>query len=266
MADLIQLTPEEFLVVRHSVLNGNSYDVEKLVEDTLNLAPHLNGRTPIPCFEGDLIQVKETGEVVLTHQNFKQLTQKKFQELREKGIAASLDEVLDRIDAFRQVNLDQRLVLCFEPKFITTSDTILDTVYRLDERKFHDVYFDSFFNGQLGFVSEANKLNRTNYGRSLHLIGNVGRFGIACTGDSNGYETATIPITMSFGDFGQPVIYGAVGSTKILQRIAKDPQTLGAYVRLKEGAGVSGALKKLWNSVTNTEQLRKTTISLYGPA
>lgn len=74
-------------------------------------------------------------------------------------------------------------------------------------------------------------------------------------------DILTVPKTMSFFDVGKPLIYGAVGSTDLLERIAEDPQVRGAYVRIKEGSGIRGALTQLWNSVTNTEKLRQTNLS-----
>lgn len=263
--DTAIVSPGEFLAVRHSVLNGNTYDVGKLVEDTLKLEQHLNGRRAVPCFEGDILQVAETGEIVLTHQNFSSLSKVKYQALREQKIAASLLEVLDKIAAYKQKNPDQKVVLCFEPKYITDKKTIDEAVLALKEYGIQDAYFDSFFGGKLDLVQQANLKYGTNYPRSLHLIGNVGKRQLIMTPAEQGHDVLTVPHAMSFGKVKEPVIYGAVGSTEILERIAEDPQTVGAYIRLKEGAGVKGALLKLWNSVTNTQELRKTTVSLYFP-
>ena len=126
-----------------------------------------------------------------------------------------------------------------------------------------DAYFDSFFGGKLDLVAKANQDHGTSYARSIHLIGNLSRAQIMMTRAGKGYDVLTVPHTMSVGDVGEPVIYGAVGSTDILKKIAEQPQVQGAYVRLKEGAGLKGAVVKLWNSVTNTEKLRKTHISEY---
>ncbi|MBI5073004.1 hypothetical protein HZA99_04255 [Candidatus Woesearchaeota archaeon] len=59
------------------------------------------------------------------------------------------------------------------------------------------------------------------------------------------------------------MIYGAVGSTAILERLAEQPSCVGIYVRLKEGAGLKGLLTKTWNSVTNTKRLREIYIAKY---
>lgn len=257
------VTPEEFIAVRHSVLNGNTYNVGKLVEDTLNLEEYINGRAVIPCFEGDILQVRETGEVVLTHENFFPLSEKRYKNLKEKKLAASLKEVLDKIVGYRQQDSYQRIVLCFEPKNITSAKTIDETVRCLKEYGIEDAYFDSFFGGKLDLVAKANDKYETNYARSLHLIGNLRRVKLMMTQPREGYNILTIPHPISFSYVDEPVIYGAVGSTEILERIAEHPNVYGAYVRLKEGAGVKGALVKLWNSVTNTAKLRQNNISEY---
>ncbi|MEW5896325.1 MAG: hypothetical protein AB1668_01410 [Nanoarchaeota archaeon] len=247
---------EEFLAVRHSVLNGNTYDVGQLVEDTLNLERYTHGRRIVPCFEGDVIPVKETKETVFTHKNFLPLSRQKYQKLREKKLAASLEEVLDKVARYKQQSPGQRIVLCLEPKPITDRSTIDNVVQTLKEYKLPDVdvYFDSFFGDKLDAVENANRQFGTAYARSLHLIGNAGRLKLMMTQPKQGYEILTVPHAMSAGKLGEPVIYGAVGSVEILQKVAENPQVQGAYVRLKEGAGVKGALVKLWNSVTNTDK------------
>ena len=254
-------TSKEFLAVRHSVLNGNTYDIEKLVEDTLCLERYTPGRKVVPCFEGDLLQVRETGEAILTHQNFFPLSQERYRDLKERKLAASLKEVLDKIAAFRQKNSDQKVVLCFEPKSITREATIKETVRWLKEYGISQAYFDSFFGGKLDMVASANKDHETNYARSLHLIGNLFAAHLMMDRPREGYDLLTVPHALSLGEVGESVIYGAVGSTEILERVAENPQARGAYVRLEEGAGIRGAAIKLWNSVTNTEKLRRTHLS-----
>jgi len=258
--------PHEFLAVRHSVLNGNTYDVERLVEDTLSLERHTKGRKVVPCFEGDLLQVQGTGEIVLTHQNFRPLTQKKYNYLKERKLAASLRKVLDKVLDYRQRSGGQRVVLCFEPKVITDRATIDATVRLLDEYEIgsDEAYFDSFFGGKLDLVEEANLKHGTSYARSLHLIGNISTEEMMMTEPKKGYDVLTIPHAVSFGDVRQPVIYGAVGSVELLEKIAENSDVYGAYVRLKEGSGVKGALVKLWNSVSNTEELRGKQIAEFG--
>ncbi len=255
---------KEFLIVRHSYLNGNTYVLENVIEETLSLENQLNGRKAVLCLEGDVLQVEETGEVVLTHQNFRSLSRDTYRQLRERQIAASLHEVLEKIAAFRDTCPEQRVVLCFEPKAITKKETIDATVQALTRYSIVDAYFDSFFGSKLDLVAAANTGCQTNYGRSLHLSGNIGsvRFPprwLPYFSPAQGYDIVTVPKKVSFGDVGEPVIYGAVGDVETLRRVAERPNVSGAYVRLKEGKGVGGALKMFWNSVTNRESYRKIT-------
>ena len=261
--DSFIVKPDEFLAVRHSVLNGNSYDPKQLVEDTLGLEKYTNGRKVIPCFEGDLLQVEETGEVVLTHQNFSPLSKRKYEDLRSRSLASSLKEVLDKIARHRQENENQKVVLCFEPKSITAKTTIDETVRLLNEYEIEHAYFDSFFGEKLDEVRKANEKYETNYSISLHLMGQILGKKIMVTQPRESYDIITVPHTMAVGNVNEPLIYGAVGSTDILEAVAEEPLVRGAYVRLKEGSGIKGAFVKLWNSVTNTEKLRQKHISKY---
>lgn len=257
--------PKEFLAVRHSVLNGNTYDVGELVDDTLKLGRYAPERHIVPCFEGDLIQVRETGEIVLTHQNLFPLSQAHYKKLKEEKIAASLREVLDKIAEYKARN-SQRVVLCFEPKHMTSTATIDETVRILKEYGITDVYFDSFIGDKLDAVHDANLEHETAYGRSLHLIGNIGSIQLMTTEPKETSDICTVPYPMSFGELGQPVIYGAVGSPAVLERLAEQSNCVGVYVRLKEGAGIRGLVTKTWNSVTNTRRLRETHIAKYSYA
>jgi hypothetical protein len=255
---------EEFLVVRHSYLNGNSYDFRQVIDDALTLGKHTNGRKVVPCLEGDLVQVEETGEIVLTHQNFRNLYLNQYRNLRERKIAASLKEVIDKFLDFKQSNPEQRVVLCFEAKLITTTRTIEATISQLKGHGIKDAYFDCFFGNKLDCVQKGNKLYDTNYRRSLHLWSNIGSINLYASKPKKGYDIITVPKKMSLGRPREPVIYGAVGSIEKLEKIADDPMVYGAYVRLKEGKGAKGTFKMLWNSVTNTEKLRKiTTLAMY---
>lgn len=247
----------QFLAVRHGALNGSTYEVSQLVEDTLGLEKYLPERTITPCFEGDLVQVRETGEVVFTHENFRHFSQQHYQDLRERKLAASLKEVLDRIAVYQQRCSDKKVVLCLEAKTITSEKTINEAIKAVHEYGFIDVYFDSFFGDKLDAVDRANKQQGTMYTKSLHLLGNVGNKKFTATKAKNGYDILTVPHTTSFGNLSEPVIYGAVGSIEILQRMADDPLVFGAYVRLAEGAGIRGAVRKLWNSVRNTERRKQ---------
>lgn len=248
----------EFLVVRHSYLNGNTYMLEQVIGETFSLEKHLNGRKAVLCLEGDVLQVEETGEVVLTHQNFQSLSQNTYQQLRKKQIAASLQEVLEKVHGYSE----QRIVLCFEPKAITKKKTIDATVQALARYGIADAYFDSFFGSKLDLVAAANKVYKTNYCRSLHLSGNIRSVHfppqwLPYFNPVEGYDIVTVPKKVSFGDVGEPVIYGAVGDVDALKRAAEQPDVYGAYVRLKEGKGIMGALTMFWNSLTNTQRYRK---------
>lgn len=263
MASTQQFKADEFLIVRHSVLNGNSYDVGELVDDTLKLSGHINGKTLIPCFEGDLLQVSETDEIVLTHQNFIPLSRPRFQRLHERGLAVSLKEALDRISGYRQSNPESRLVLCLELKPITHPATIDKTIKALKEYRMNqDIFFDSFYGGKIDLVKSYNRTHDTGFPTSLHLIGNLWNTRLMMTPPKE-HDIVTVPYSMSIGRLDGQVIYGAVGSSQLLEQLADRPNTLGVYYRAKEGAGVKGALIKLWNSVTNTESLRKVHISKY---
>jgi len=263
MATSQQFKADEFLIVRHSVLNGNSYDVGELVDDTMKLSRHINGKTLVPCFEGDLLQVRETGEIVLTHQNFIPLRRPRFQRLHERGIAVSLKEALDRISGYRQSNPESRLVLCLELKPITHPSTIDHAIQMLKEYGMtQDVFFDSFYGGKIDLVRSYNQTHDTGFPTSLHLIGNLWNTRLMMTSPKE-HDIGTVPYPMSIGRLDGQVIYGAVGSSQLLEQLADRPNTLGVYYRAKEGTGMKGAIIKLWNSVTNTEKLRKAHLSNY---
>ncbi len=263
---LFLINPEkEFLVVRHSFLNGNTYDLDRLLEDTSALEKYLNGRRAVLCLEGDILQLEETGEVVLTHRNFMPLHHGTYRKLHEREIAASLQEVLDKIGFHQET---PRVVLCFEPKAITAKATIDTTVRLLQERGIEDAYFDSFFGRKLDDVATANERYGTGYKRSLHLSFHIAglstlQLPLPYFTPRKDYDIVTVPKKVSFGDIGEPVIYGAVGDVETLQRVAENPTVYGAYVRRKEGTGFVGGLKMFWNSISNTERLRRTPTSEY---
>jgi hypothetical protein len=255
---------KEFLAVRHSYLNGNNLNLEHAVEETLALEKYTCGRKIVPCFEADLLQVQETKEVVLTHQNFIPLSQKKYQEYHEKSIATSLVEALEKVAAYKQKNPEQRIVVCLELKPITARETIEKAVALLKEHDFgyDEAYFDSFYGekldqvrvaNQLSLVPVANRLYRINYSISLHLLMNFAGVQFQMTKLKHKPEVITVPKKISFGHPGMPVIYGAMGSVKKLEEIAQDQQVVGAYLRFREG----NMFRMLWDSVTNTQKLRR---------
>ncbi len=249
------INPEkEFLVVRHSYLNGNALDLEDAVEKTLALEEHTAGREVVPGFEGDLLQVEETGEIVLTHRNFISLPEKRYQEFREKGIATSLDEALKRIAEYKQAYPDQRIVVCLEPKAITTDATLYQTVEDLKKCGFtnQEAYFDSFFGGKLDVVREANGSYGTNYPVSLHLAMNIFSKQVNVIKPKEKPDVVTIPTPMGFGHPQVPVIYGALGNLEKLKEMAQDPLVIGAYPRSDKNTA-----EMLFDSVTNTSKMRK---------
>lgn len=242
----------EFLTVFHSYLNGNDLCFRRAVDTALQLQPYLHGRQVIPCFEGDVLQVP-SGEIVLTHQSFREISEEKYKKLRDVGIATSLDEVLDKYQAFKENNPLQRVIIALELKSITTDETIDKTIKKLHDRKITDVYFDSFFGGRLDVVDKINKKYGTNYIRSLHLIAQFGSQYLMMSRAKNGQEVYTVPYKMSLGIPRDFTIYGAVGSIKNLERVVDDEKVIGAYTRFKE----KGPLTMLWNSVTNKAHLRR---------
>lgn len=253
---------QEFLVVRHSVLNGNTYNVAAVVDDVLHLQPSLQGRTPIPCLEGDVIQVQETGEVVLTHRNWLPLSKETYRSLRDDQIAVPLEEALEKVATYRQSSPEQRVVLCLEFKKITTISTIQRTIQELQSYGL-EAYFDSFFAGKLDAAYHANKAQGVAFPRSLHLVGNIGPWPVHLDDPEHSSNVVTVPYPLSFGHMPLPLIYGAVNSLEILETVACQQDVLGAYVRLQEGKGVRGVLRMFGNSLRNTPKVRRTHLTSY---
>ncbi len=248
---------KEFLVVKHSQLNNlnERFDIGRVVEDALKLEAHTNGRKVVVAIEGDIIQL-EHSVPILTHQSFFRPSPEQFEELREAGIAVHLEEALDAYQKFME-QYNGRLVLCLEPKPITTTTTIEVTIGELKQRGIQDAYFDSFFARCLEDVARSNKYNQTHYPTSRHLVGNLGQTQVVVDRRYPA-DIATVPYPISFGSLEQPVIYGAVGDAEKLARVADNPQCYGAYVRFKEGHGrIAGALRLLYVSSTNDPNSRK---------
>lgn len=244
---------QEFLIVRHSYLNGNNHNLAQSIEETLRLEKYTNGRTIVPCFEGDILAIEETGEVVLTHQNFLPLHADQYQHLHQQKLASSLDSVLEKVAQYQSHHPNQRVVLCLEAKAITSQETITKAMQKIQEYGIKEVYFDSFFGSKLDDVNLANQTLQQSFPTSLHLVGNLAQIPFMLTEPKKGYDLITVPTPLSFGNLGKPVIYGAVNSPKILQQVAEDPLTIGAYVRFKE----QNPLVMLWNSFSNTPKLRQ---------
>lgn len=240
------IPPEKFLVVRHGYLNRGGLELEREVELVNENGKYTCRRAIVPCFEGDLVQLP-TGEAVFTHQSFRPLSEARFRALREQGIATSLREVLDHAAQFRDKNPDVKLWYCFELKPATTEPTVQEAIRLLGEYRLGGVYFDSFFGGRLDIVDKANSEQGTHHPKSLHLLGNVYGMQLSMTHPVTGYDVVTVPSPVSFGRPGEPVIYGAVGDPKTLERIARDPQAVGAYVRFNART----VLRMIIQSVTN---------------
>jgi hypothetical protein len=248
---------KEFLAVSHSVLNGNTYDIDKIFEKIQNLQKHSNKKI-IPCFEGDILQVGNSDEVILTHQNFVQLSKEKYSDLKKRKLASSLKEVLDNYSLHKQNNKEQKIILCFEPKYITSEKTIENTIKLLKEYQITDVYFDSFFGDKLDYVKKYSEKLNLDYDKSLHLISHVLNNNISMNKPKLGFDVLTIPYQLDFSkNSKKPIIYGAVGSIDIFKKIIDEENVYGAYLRFEEGSGFKGTLTQLWNSVSNTEKLRK---------
>ncbi|MFA6888112.1 MAG: hypothetical protein WC254_01295 [Candidatus Woesearchaeota archaeon] len=247
----------EFLVVKHSHLNNlnNEFDLGRVVEEALKLEKHTNSRRIVVALEGDIIQLPDS-RVILTHQSFIGPSIKRFNELREAGIAVYLPEALDAYQKFME-QYNGRVVLCLEPKPITTAKTIASAIQELQRKGITDVYFDTFFAHCLEYVTRTNQAQQTHYPTSRHLVGNLGPIPVIVD-KRYPADIITVPYPMSFGSLNRPVIYGAVGDAEKLKHVAEDPQCYGAYVRFKEGHGkVLGAARLLHVSMKNTPETRK---------
>jgi len=60
---------KEFIVVRHSMLNGIGYSFKDAIQESLTLQSYVGDKKIVVCFEGDLHQIQENGEIVFTHRN-----------------------------------------------------------------------------------------------------------------------------------------------------------------------------------------------------
>jgi hypothetical protein len=240
----------DFSMVHHSALNCVGADHSNLLTQATQLGAYLGGRNVVSVAEGDLTQTHD-GELLLTHRNFTSLGRRKYTDLRDRGIATTLDEALDSLSSARFHLPEHNIRACIELKWCTSPDPLLKAVAAIDERDLSGaVYFDSFFGHLLDRVGNE-------FPTSLHLGGSVGNLPLyAGTPMSRSPEVHTIPYATSFGSFGRPVIYGAVGSSDILHKISGDSNVRGAHYRPKDGKGIKGNLRMLWTSVTNSERTR----------
>ena len=251
---------KEALIVRHSYLNSGSYD-EKIYDQLPELAKYTNGRQPVNCLEGDLLQVRETGEPILTHEDWFSVSKDRYRALRQEKIACSLEEALCKARTYQIKHPDNRLVLCLEPKLTTDKETIERAMKLLKQYGFSEetAYFDSFYGNKLDRVAELNQESGSAFLRSYHmLLGNLGNLKLTFpfTPAKKGYDLVSTQYPTSFGKFNGPKIYGAVGSLKALEEVTKDPEVLGAYLRLREGGGLTGMLKMLSTSASNNNRKR----------
>ncbi len=263
MANIID-PQKEFLLIRHGYLNSNGYSIEELVENGRSLERVINGngevrRRVVTCLEGDLIQVEETGEPVFTHQSFTRLSLDRFRRLRGDNLATSLSSVLDNYQEFKSRQPNEKLVLCIEPKLITSLDTLRTLFGELSKRNISNVYFDSFYGNRLDDIHTLNSETGNNFSRSYHmLLGHLGPIGITfpIVSPILGYDIISTQYPVSFGKLNFPTIYGAIGSLEKFQKCSEDPNALGAYVRFKEGEGILGSTRMLIKSALNTKRVR----------
>tara|TARA_Y100000310_G_scaffold345414_1_gene464724 strand:- start:3183 stop:3941 length:759 start_codon:yes stop_codon:yes gene_type:complete len=244
----------EILVVKHSYLNGNNLDIDKAVNETLKIQEFSGDRKVVPCFEGDL-PCQEGDEVLLTHQSWSKVLKDRAELLIEEGIAAKLEDVLQKVTEYKEKNPNQRIVICLEPKYLTRVNTIDQTMELLKKYGIEDAYFDSFFGKQLETVLHYNKQKGTHFKRSLHLIGNYGSLKIKMDMPKIEPDIFTVPYPLSFKRLDKPVIYGAVSKPSQIEDSADQENVLGVYVRLKENP-----LKILLNSMKNSKSLRMFTV------
>lgn len=260
-------------IVNHSALNHlrEEDELARIVQSTADMQHHISGRVLSTTIEGDVVEVVETGEIVLTHKSWLPLHQKEYIALRKQKLAVSLTEVLDIVSNYKS-RTGQKVELCLELKAITSADTINKTILLLKRYPDINAYFDSFFGHKLDEALSAMKDNNSDSDnkislpRSLHLVGNIGHVKFMMTPpttyvyEPRGYEIITVPFPMSIGHPGENVIFGAVGSLTQLQKLAEDLHVRGVYARFKEGPGITGGIWKIINSVTNDPRLRRLTM------
>jgi len=251
---------DEFMVVRHSLLNGIGYSFEDAFSESLTLQNYVRSRKIVVCFEGDLHQIEETNEPVFTHRNSIKVDIATSLRFRKMGIIATLDEVIDSISLFKKKFSANRIVLCVELKQITRRDTIKKVMLKFKENNITEAYFDSFYGDKLDEVSEINEEIETNFEKSFHVFGSISNLIFSLAKPKHGYDVLTVPMITSFGKPDRQLIYGTVNSKNKLRKIAKLNNVIGAYIRFREG----NPLFLLFNSVRNTERFRgKRIMKLY---
>jgi hypothetical protein len=229
---------KEILIVKHRTLNNPETDFEQEVDKVYSeLGESVKGRQIVPCFEGDYMMPSWSEDVVMVHGNFAP-SKNKFEQLRQEGFAAYLQEVLESF-----VKYNGEAVVCLEAKLGTKPDATYKAVRALQKAEIERAYFDSFLGWKLDHVHAANERQRTIYPTSLHLLAKLG--GIEFMVSNGQHDVVTVPNLAAIGKSKKPIIYGAVGSKKRVEKIAEDPNALGAYWRGEEAS----SLKMLINSV-----------------
>ena len=242
----------EFIIVRHSFLNGLGYPFKDAYSESLLLQNYIEGREVVVCFEGDLHQIEGTNEPIFTHRNYIRVNSESSIRFRKMGIIATLDEVIESILTFKKENPGKKLIFCVELKKITKRDTIKKTMLKFKDKGISEMYFDSFYGYKLDEVSEINNEIGSTFEKSLHVYGNIFGIIISPRKPKYGYDILTVPMVLSFGKVGKPIIYGTVNSHSSLRKIGQSKEAFGAYIRFKEG----NPLLLLFNSIRNTEWLR----------
>ncbi|MCD4762160.1 hypothetical protein K8R32_04350 [bacterium] len=247
LTSLIDLE-KEFVIVKHSYLNGNNLDIEKTMIECSQLQKFVGQRKVVPCLEADFMDLSDDSEhdIVLTHSNFWRPTKKKFQQLFKKKIARTLSSGLEVVADYKAKNPDKRVIICLEAKSVTSESAIRRTIVKLQEFGLgeRDVYFDSFNGLKLDIIRQINQELNTKYLCSWHLLPDgVGtllsryspfRFIFPVGRPINGYDFKTRHIA-SFRKVHEYHIQGGIGSSEKLKHFSENPLVFGAYYRVKEG-------------------------------
>ncbi len=235
------INPEkEFLIVRPCALNSPHPEFEQEAAIIAQLQEFTGQRKPVPVLEGDILEMKDSSDIILMHKSFMTPSKKKFKSLRDENYAAYLNEILEKVAAH-----NQDIVICLEPKRNITPQGIERTIVALQTHDIKRAYFDSFFGKKLDDVVETNRRIGTQYPVSYHAIASFGPVYFAFSGMDNKPDIVTVISPLSFFRYNGPVIYGAVGSIEKMTTLAQRPNVLGVYLRTKE----KQPLKMLLNSM-----------------
>ncbi len=241
---------KKLLIVRHSALNGD-FDLEKIVRECGELQPHIEREVSV-CLEGDLTQVRGTGEIILTHQTLFSPSEARYERLRADGIAVPLDGVLQKIADYNATHPNQRVVICLELKIPTSEQTISTAVKELKHYGLlDDVFFDSYFGPRLG---QAKRTSFMQLGYTLpctlHLLAKLGPVNINLPGaPRHCYDIVTASLPSAFGEPTDHMIYGAVKSLEEIKRLAANNLVVGLYDRRKDGSVTRMARASIGNKI-----------------